>query len=234
MLPSPRDRVLVPELMDDPALPADELARALRGLARLNALSRAHAAFLGPVRRLAAERPGPLTLLDVAAGAGDVALDLASAARRQGVEIDTTLADVNPRSLALARVAAESRGLAVRTIELDAIHGPPLGEYDMVTCNLFLHHLPIDHAVTLLSRLRAAAGRMLVVVDLVRSPFALAAVWAASRTVTTSRVVRTDAMRSVRAAFTRAELGRLAAAAGLSGASIAPVFPARQRLVWRP
>ena len=53
------------------------------------------------------------------------------------------------------------------------------------------------------------------------------------RLLTTSRVVWTDASLSVRAAFTVAELRRLALAAGLRDAVVRRHFPCRMLLAWR-
>ena len=80
----PRD--LQPELMDDPALSADEHRRALRGLTRLNALSGSANVLWPAVRKLARELGRPVRILDVATGAGDVPLQLCVRAARAGFQ----------------------------------------------------------------------------------------------------------------------------------------------------
>ncbi|MFM7809852.1 MAG: methyltransferase, partial [Planctomycetota bacterium] len=72
----------VAEWMDDPAISEDVHAHALAGLARLNAISRAHRLVWPPLRELAAHVDRPLQVLDVASGGGDLPRRLDALARR--------------------------------------------------------------------------------------------------------------------------------------------------------
>src|SRR4051795_12469455 len=83
-----RRRHVTPEVMDQPDLDAAEHASALRGLARINAVS-GSAAILWPTLRDLARAAGPagVRVLDVATGAGDVPLRLWRKARRAGVPL---------------------------------------------------------------------------------------------------------------------------------------------------
>jgi 2-polyprenyl-3-methyl-5-hydroxy-6-metoxy-1,4-benzoquinol methylase len=110
----------------------------------------------------------------------------------------------------------------------------PLPEsYDVLVCSLFLHHLEAAEVTDLLRRMAHAARVGIVVGDLERGwpGFLLAAI--ATRVLTRCPVVRTDALLSVRAAFSREELRKLADDADLEAASLEPCWPWRQRLVWR-
>jgi len=73
-----------------------------------------------------------------------------------------------------------------------------------------------------------------VVDDLIRSRLGYALAWSGTRLLSRSWVVHTDGPLSVRAAFTPAELRRLAAEAGLTTAELVPFWPERQRLIWSP
>ena len=79
----------------------------------------------------------------------------------------------------------------------------------------------------------AAAKRTVVVNDLVRSGLNLALVGAASRLLTRSPVVHTDAVLSVRAALTRTELVAMAKRAGLDDCVVAFGGMGRMMLVHR-
>jgi 2-polyprenyl-3-methyl-5-hydroxy-6-metoxy-1,4-benzoquinol methylase len=79
------------------------------------------------------------------------------------------------------------------------------GGFDIVTCSLFLHHLEPAEVVRLLSNM-AAAAPLMVVSDLRRNLCGYALAHAASRLLTTSRVVHADAPRSVANAFSIAEM----------------------------
>ncbi|MBI5154888.1 methyltransferase domain-containing protein [Candidatus Poribacteria bacterium] len=221
-------RVRTPELMDDPALPAAEHQSALRGLARLNALSGAVHLLWPEVRReLTAASGERLSALDVACGDGDVLRRLCDHSRGRLVGLGL---DKSP--LAVRRAKMSSAGRSVR-YQVSNVLRDPLPEADIVLCSLFLHHLSNRDAVRLLARMRDSARRLLIVSDLERSALNSVLVWAGARLVTRSRVVHVDSGLSARAAFTRHELRALASRAGLSGARIKPRLPARVLLVWR-
>ncbi len=223
-----RTRDRVPELMDDPDLDPEAHRRALAGLARLNRWSWSAGVLWPPVRRLAARLGRPVRLLDVATGSGDVPAALLRKAARAGVRLEVAGCDKSPTAVAAAAAACP----AGRFFAHDALRGPLPAGFDAVTCSLFLHHLSGDDAVSLLTRMRAAAGALVLVNDLARSRFNYCGVWAACRLLTRSPVVRFDAPASVRSAFTPAEALALAATAGLAGAAARRRFPARFLLTW--
>lgn len=209
-----KERLLQPELMDDPQLPGDQLASALRGLRRLNAVSFAHQEIWRQVRPVLAARR-ICTLLDVACASGDLAIDLAHRAIRHGYHLRIIGCDINEASLAMARQQAATRGLsAAEFVRLDVLGQHTLPKADVVTSSLFLHHLPTASIAPLLAALRAAATSRVIVNDLTRSRFNLAMVTVASRVLTRSPIVHVDARLSVRAAFTVDELSELARQAG--------------------
>lgn len=221
-------RLRTSELMDDPALPAAEHDHALRGLARINALSRA---WVPLARALAPLRSEPsLSVLDVATGSADVPLRLAERfvnARWHGC-------DVSEHALSLAAARARAGGVAWEGFVHDIVASPLEREFDVVVCSLFIHHLDPAHAVRALSHMARAARRMVLVHDLRRSRMGLGVAYAVPRMLTRSRVVHVDAVKSVRGAYTLAELRELAGEAGLKGATIKTTFPQRMLLTWQP
>jgi SAM-dependent methyltransferase len=92
----------------------------------------------------------------------------------------------------------------------------PFGDaaFDVVTCNLALHHFEPDAARALLRELRRVARLMPIVCDLRRSPAAFAAALAWSRVFSRNRLTRHDAPLSVRRSYTGPEARTLALAAG--------------------
>lgn len=229
-------RTLTPELMDDPAIPANDHAHALRGLARLNKLSGADRILWAPIlaeARSMSDPARPVTLLDLATGSGDVPLAIAARAERAGVRLQLSACDISETALALARERAHSLGMTLETLAHDAVRQPVRHRADIVISSLFLHHLNQEDAVSFLRNAAGAATRTLLISDLRRTPLGLAVAWAASRAVTRSPVVHTDAVKSVRAAYTPAEMLDLAAHAGLHGATVRRCWPWRMLLVWR-
>lgn len=226
------DRRREPELMDQPGLEAGAHAQALRGLARINRFSRSADVLWRPVREALLREARPMRLLDVACGGGDVAVRLRLRAKRAGLALEVTGCDVSETALAVARRRAEAAGVDVRLERVDVLGEDLPGRYDAVTCGLFMHHLDPPEVVMLLGKM-AAAARLVLVDDLVRSRAALLGAHVAVRVLSRSRVVHVDGPRSVRAAYTPEELREMAAAAGMAGATVARHFPARMLLTWR-
>lgn len=234
MFRSLQKRVLEPEDIDNPELATDQLFGALRGLTTINRLS-ASAGILWPaIRRLALQAGArPLRILDLATGAGDVPLALWWKARRARLNVEIHGADISERAIAFAAARAKNAQAALSFSRLDVFQESLLQGFDVVMCSLFLHHLTDDQASELLRRMAAAAGQMVLVNDLRRSTFGLALAHFAGRVLTRSPIVRVDAVRSVRAAFTIPEARQLAHSAGLAGATISRRWPCRFLLAWQ-
>ncbi len=228
-MPSLLFRKQIPELMDDPAIDANEHLRALAGLSRLNWLSGSAGLLWAPIYALYQQARRPLRILDVATGSGDVPARLVQKARRHGVQLEVSGCDVSSTAVSTASVCCPTGHFFVH----DVLREPLPEAYDVVICSLFLHHLSEEQAVLLLQRMQAAATQIVLVNDLVRSPLNLSLVWVATRLVTRSKVVRFDGPASVRSAFTTKEVEVLAHKAGLVQATIQTRFPCRYLLTWK-
>ncbi len=227
-------RVCEPEMMDDPSLDRSEHGRALAGLARLNRVGRSVDILWKGIRSLATTPGhGPFSILDVASGSGDIPLGLVRRARRVGANLSIHACDISEYALGEIRRRAERERATVATFALDAATQEIPGEYDVVMTSLFTHHLADDRVVDLLYRMRSAARSLVLVSDLVRTRAAYRMAVLASRVLTGSRVVHTDAEKSMRAAFTVPEMASLAEQAGLSHADVSPRWPCRFLLTWR-
>jgi 2-polyprenyl-3-methyl-5-hydroxy-6-metoxy-1,4-benzoquinol methylase len=228
------DRCLTPELMDDPAIDAREHQRALWGLARLNRLSRAAQILWPAVREVAQRRGGTVSLLDIATGAGDLPIALAQRAAATGMSLDVHACDCSAVALDVARSHAAAVGIDLKCWEQDVIHEPlaPRGQFDVVTCSLFLHHLDTASAISLLRNAASACRDTLLVSDLRRDRIGLLLAWTVPRAFTRSRIVHIDAVKSVRAALTPSELLDLASQAGLGAATVVNCSPRRMLLSW--
>ena len=227
------NRDLQPEVMDDPALEPGRHRRALRGLARLNLFSGSARILWPSIEALARRETRPLRVLDLASGAGDVPLGLWRRAVRSGLKLEILGVDVSLHAVRFARENAERAGAAIRFDRLDAFASPLPADFDVVLSSLFLHHVTEDEAVLLLTRMRDAARRVVLVNDLLRSTRGLALAHVASRLLTSSDIVHCDAPQSVRASFTRPELLALARRAGMDGARVSRHWPLRLLLTWR-
>lgn len=228
---------MTPELMDDPAIDAATHAHALRGLARLNRVSRSVETVWSAIHALARRRGlSRLRLLDVATGSADVPIGLFERARRAGITLEIDVCDRSAQALAIADERARAAGVALGSFPIDIVREPlPVlaqgAAYDVVLASLFLHHLTRDEAVVVIGRM-AQAGRALLVNDLVRGRLNLALVGATALAVTRSRVVHVDSMLSVRAAWTPAEMVALFEEAGLRGARVTQSMICRMVAWW--
>jgi 2-polyprenyl-3-methyl-5-hydroxy-6-metoxy-1,4-benzoquinol methylase len=227
------ERCRMPELMDQPDLDVAEHERALRGLARINRLSRSDAILWPSIKRLAHARGGaPIRVLDVATGGGDVPIALAKRASRAGLAVEIDGCDVSPDAVYYARQRAEQSGLNLRFFELDVLGTPIPSGYDVITSSLFLHHLDEDDACAFLRRAADATSGLLMVNDLVRGPAGYLLAWVGCRFLSRSPVVWYDGPVSVAGAFSLAEVRKLAASAGLDGVSLTRRWPCRFLLSW--
>lgn len=202
-----RQRVVAPEGMDDPHAPADELARSLRFLRVLNRTLGGVAGVLQPLRRWSKRWPPGQTIriLDLATGGGDIPLAIVRWARSAGHDVQVTALDRHPTTLALARQSAGDLAGDIRWVQADALK-PPFapGSFDYVLANLFLHHLPDIEVLTALRIMDRLATRGMIWNDLWRNRWAWT--WARLLTLPAAEMVRQDAVRSVEAGFSRAQV----------------------------
>jgi len=235
MITTQISRYREPELMDEPDLDETAHRQALRGLQAINRASRTITPLWRAVLDAAREQPGkPLSVLDVACGGGDVAIQLAQRARLAGLPLTVSGCDISPTAIHHARHLAESAGRTdIEFFRIDILQEVLERQFDLVMCNLFLHHLDELDAIRLLEAMAGASRRMILVDDLRRTRLGLALAWVACRVLSQSPIVHTDGPRSVRAAFTPKEALSIAARAGLDGARVSCHWPQRFLLEWR-
>lgn len=241
-----RNRLLTPELMDDPALDPAEHRRALAGLNRLNVLSRAARPVCSALLAMWRERQrdgqragqvaaGPISIVDIATGGGDLLVELArelpAALRGRLIGVD-----ISRTALATAQQNATAAGIAGEWLASDVVRdGLPMENQsvDFAVCSLFLHHLKSDEVVRVLKELARISRIGIIISDLRRSRTGLLLAASAGRIVTRSPIVHADSVKSVRAAWTQGELAQLAAAAGLDNARVERIWPYRLLLSWQ-
>ncbi len=216
--------------MDDPEIEPGVHNAALRGLARLNRASGIVRTVSRELGRIAGR--DRIRVLDVAAGSGDLVVALARHARRADLPWTFAACDISPTACVAIRERAEAAGVGVDVRQVDALAEPLPPGHDVVMCHLFLHHLSENEIAKVLSRMRAAASRSILVTDLKRSRAGYALAFAASRLLTRSPIVHTDALRSVEGALTTVELSACARQAGFPDPRIRTAWPERMILRW--
>ncbi|TVQ30391.1 MAG: methyltransferase domain-containing protein [Phycisphaeraceae bacterium] len=205
------NRRLTPELMDDPNVPRDELERSLRFLRALNARLGGVSALLSHLQVWSSRWPRdrPVTLLDIATGSADIPIAARAWAERAGFDLRITAVDMHEKTLEIAREQVERAG-AADAIELRQADARRLMDehephsFDYVHAGLFLHHLPDIEVLTVLRIMDRLAGAGLVWSDLVRSRLSM--LGARIATIRAPQIVKHDAVVSVEAGFTKAEV----------------------------
>ena len=224
-----------PELMDDPAISESDHDHALRGLAKLNRAAGIERTVLNALKPYLNDQP--LRVLDVAAGSGDLITALARRTAASGIPAHFTGCDISDFACRSIRERAsklpELVASRVDATQFDVLHNQLPQGYDIVMCHLFLHHLGNQEIVHLLRAMRESASKAVIITDLRRTRRGYVLAWLASRLLTRSPVVHTDALLSVRGALTTSELHELAISAGYDKPCIRTVWPQRILLTWR-
>jgi len=168
---------------------------------------------------------GSLSLLDLGCGSGHVGRDLLSAFARRGGSLRAFGVDLK---LTHARLSPRGRAAAADALAL------PVADrsVDVVFSTLFLHHFSPAEIATLLAEAERVARRAVVAFDLMRHRIPLALISVVGPLAFRSRISTLDGQSSVRQAYTREEMARLAAPV-LPGATLAAAGPFVWQLVWR-
>jgi SAM-dependent methyltransferase len=193
-------RVNTPEILDSNDCPPLEIAGSLHDLSRINRWFGGVATTRRLIERVAATTgKRRFSLLEVAAGFGEVPKIAGEQLARKGIKLEVTLLD-RVRSHLL-------RGN--RAVVADALAIPfPDCAFDLVSCNLFAHHLePAELARFVREALRVSRCAVLIN-DLIRHPLHLALVYAGFPLMR-SYVSRFDGVASVRRAYVPEEMRQI-------------------------
>ncbi|MEX1045124.1 MAG: methyltransferase domain-containing protein [Chthoniobacterales bacterium] len=204
-----------PEWMDVAETASPELERDLANLESLNRRFGAHKLvldYLTPVL----ERRQPLRVLDLGTGAADIPRVLVRRARELGCPIIITAIDRQQPTLDIAeKFSADFPEIRFQRADFLTFSEGSL--YDIVLCNLVLHHLDETDVIRLLRRCRELTKGAVLVTDLRRSRLAQTAIFAVTQLVYREPMTRHDARLSAERAFSFPELRKLATASGWWG-----------------
>jgi len=207
------------ESLDDGDVTDAELGLNLADLARLGRLPGGVSASIAGIRRIVPSEH-ELTVIDVGAGRGDMALAFASRGWR------TVAVDSHADVLRVARATAKDP--LVEVVSGDGRSLPfPDGAFDVSHCSLLLHHLGPPDAVESLREMARVARHGVVVNDLRRGVIPFVATGVAVALLARCRTTRVDGLASVRRAYTLPELDELLAKADLEVRWRSPAFMPR-------
>jgi ubiquinone/menaquinone biosynthesis C-methylase UbiE len=193
-------RVDTPEILDSDGCSPAEVQAALKVIGRINRRFGGISTTQEMIQRVAnATGKKRFSLLEVAAGLGELSEIVRKNLKHQGIQLDITLLDAARSHL--------PRGN--HSVVADALQIPfPDEAFDLVACNLFTHHLSPQQLTRFIREGLRVSRRALLINDLVRHPLHLALVYI-SYPIMRSRVAWLDGLTSVRRAYTPAEIRRL-------------------------
>lgn len=204
-----------PEWMDVAESVTPELERDLANLESLNRRFGAHQLVLDYLEPVLSRRE-PLRILDLGTGAADIPRALVRRARELGCPVIVTAVDRQQPTLDIA----EKRSADFPEVRFQRADFLTFAEgtiYDVVLCNLVLHHLDESEAIRLLRRCRELTKGVALVTDLRRSRLAQTAIFAVTEVLYREPMTKHDARLSAERAFSYPELRKLAVAAGWWG-----------------
>lgn len=215
------------ELMDDPDCDRWLLERTYRQFDLVNRLvSGWRRIYVDTLRPVLAERSRP-TLLDIGFGGGDIPRHLAAWAERDGLGLEVTAVDPDPRAAAYVR---RSPAGPVRYRQATSTQLADAGQrFDVVVSNHVLHHLDPGGLQQLLRDSERLASRLALHNDLRRSGLAHAAYGVLTRPLARRSFVHVDGLISIRRSYRPAELEAVR-----PGWRVQPRHPYRILLRWEP
>lgn len=202
-------RVDAPEILDSDTCSPREAQAVLTVLGRVNRWFGGVATTQKMVHRVA-EAAGAkrLSLLEVAAGSGEVPEIVRHRLQTRGIVLDVTLLDLAHSHL------CDSNHVVQKGSEKNRIVGNALslpfkdGAFDVVSCSLFAHHLSPEQLLVFVRESLRVSRRAVLINDLVRHPLHLAAAFAGFP-IMWNRVAWQDGLTSVRRAYVPSEIEKV-------------------------
>lgn len=220
-------RVVIPELLDDDLGTPDEVRDSLLDLRGINRKFGGFASVRHLIESVARRyHKNSLELLDVAGGTGDVVLnvseELSDKVQVRATILDRALTHMNGTREKFTRVAGDALCLPFAS-----------ASFDLVSCNLFLHHLEPEQIAVFFNEALRVARLAVIASDIRRNRFH----WIAAhigKLRYRSRLTRHDAPVSIRRAYTIAEARSMAQNSKASSFLLQPHYFQRFGLIlWK-
>jgi hypothetical protein len=194
------NRVNTQEILDTDACSPLEAEASLRDLCRINRWFGGIATTRSLIERVSsATGHRHFSVLEVAAGFGEVSKLAGRQLAHKGITLDVTDLDRVPTHLVRGN----------RAVVADALALPfPESSFDLVSCSLFAHHLEPKELASFVSEALRVSRCAVLINDLVRHPLHVALVYAGFPLMR-SYVSRVDGLASVRRAYVPDEMRQI-------------------------
>ena len=214
-----------PELLDTDNGTAEEIAASLADLRRINRWFGGISTTEAMIQHVRAQTGrSALSLLEVAAGSGDVPLVVQQRLARRGLQLEILLLDRRRSHLngAATAVVGDALALPFRA-----------NSFDLVSCGQFTHHLSPGEVIEFVREGLRVSRIAVLVNDLIRHPLHTVLVYA-GLPLFRSRLTRHDAPASVRQAYTVEEMRALLTQAGAGRVEISSHYLFRMgAIAWK-
>ncbi|MFM9978387.1 MAG: methyltransferase domain-containing protein [Sphingomonadaceae bacterium] len=221
-------RAIADELMDADDLDVDTYTAVVRDLAKVNTVTLARRPTLRFIDRIAPRHDmiaGPMRILDVGFGDGDMLRAIAHWAARTGFPVTLVGIDLNPRSaVAARRSTAGETGIDWLTGDYADLAGQ---HWDVVISSLVAHHMTHGELIAFLRFMDAEARAGWFVNDLHRHGFAHWGFPILARLMRWHPIVRHDGRLSIARSYRPGEWPPILAEAGIERSRVTRHFPFR-------
>lgn len=229
-MPDLSARILLPEKMDQPDVPANETHQALRELETINRWLGGYNVIFNALDRL--EWNGKtVTIMDLGCGGGDLLRAIAHWSEKKKRKVELVGVDWNPVMTSYAR--ERSKTFANIRYETMSVFDEQLLAHkaDVVMNSLFCHHFDDPGLVALIRRMNELAGNAVIVNDIHRHWFAFYSIKLITALFSRTYLVKYDAPLSVARSLTREEWQKLLGTAGIDEYSLRWMWAWRWQLI---
>jgi SAM-dependent methyltransferase len=218
-------RVAIDELLDTDSGSPEEVMASIRDLVNINRWFGGISSGVAMLEKVAAKvNRSRLSVLEVASGSGEVSRLVAERLAKKGIELEVTLMDRVRSHLGnhFSRVTGDAVAIPFRD-----------NSFDVVSCNLFAHHLSAPQLLQFAREGVRVSRAALLINDVVRNPLHLMMVYA-GLPLFRSRLTWHDAPASVRQAYTVAEMRDMLRSVPNVSLNISPHYLFRMNLqLWK-
>lgn len=211
------------EWMDDPNCDKADLFNTYRQFGTVNSLiSQWIKIYRKEIRPLPQKISRPLRMLDIGFGGGDIPLKLARWCRADGIDIDITAIETEPRALEFVNNLESPDNVNFHLISSSDLLARGK-KFDVVISNHLLHHLGNSEFQNMLREARKLSTEKVLFNDIERSDLGWLLFNILSRPVFRSSFITHDGLASIRRSFTKDELVEMVPA----GWTVQRLFPFR-------
>ena len=198
------------ETMDSPDCDPALLTNTYRQFRLVNTLlARAKSVYRRWIRPAMLDRNTDYSLLDIGFGGGDIAMNMARWAQRDGYRLTVTGIEIDRRAYEYVKTLEWPGKVTFHC--RDAAELVETGEtFDFVISNHLLHHLDTDSLPVMLEQAQRLARRRAMFVDIRRSDLAYALFSMLTSMGFRHSYIRPDGLASIRRSYTRDELAAIA------------------------